>query len=73
MCRRGAVVLLCGLLVLGCGQRDSSSPGEGLHVVSDIAERRAQFVQQSLSADVSHLLAGDREALKHLVEAAPEG
>jgi len=41
-----------------------------LHVVSDIAERRAQFVQQSLSADVSHVSAGDREALKHLVEAA---
>jgi hypothetical protein len=64
------MVFLCGLMVLGCGQRDSSPPGEGLYVVSDIAERRAQFVEQSLTADVSHLSAGDHEALKHLVEAA---
>jgi hypothetical protein len=64
------MVFLCGLMVLGCGQRDSSPPGEGLYVVSDIAERRAQFVEQSLTADVSHLSAGDREALIHLVEAA---
>jgi hypothetical protein len=64
------MVFLCGLMVLGCGQRDSSPPGEGLYVVSNIAERRAQFVEQSLTADVSHLSAGDREALIHLVEAA---
>ena len=70
MWRRGSMIILCGLVVLGCGQRDSSPPGEGLYVVSDIAERRAQFVEQSLTADVSHLSAGDREALKHLVEAA---
>jgi len=70
MCRRGVMVLLCGLFVLGCGQHDSPPPGEGLQVVSDIAERRAQFVEQSLTADVSHLSSGDREALKHLVEAA---
>jgi hypothetical protein len=70
MCRRGVMVFLCGLMVLGCGQREGSPPGEGLQVVSNIAERRAQFVEQSLSADVSHLSAGDRKALKHLVEAA---
>ena len=70
MWRRGSMIILCGLVVLGCGQRDSSPPGEGLYVVSDIAERRAQFVEQSLTADVSHLSPGDREALKHLVEAA---
>jgi hypothetical protein len=64
------MVFLCGLMVLGCGQRDSSPPGEGLYVVSNIAERRAQFVEQSLTADVSHLSAGDRKALIHLVEAA---
>jgi hypothetical protein len=64
------MVFLCGLMVLGCGQREGSPPGEGLQVVSNIAERRAQFVEQSLSADVSHLSAGDRKALKHLVEAA---
>ena len=70
MCRRGVMVLLCGLMVLGCGQRDSSPPGEGLQVVNDITERRAQFVEQSLTADVAHLSAGDRQALQHLVEAA---
>jgi hypothetical protein len=41
-----------------------------LKVVNDIAERRAQFVEQSLTADVAHLSAGDRQALQHLVEAA---
>jgi hypothetical protein len=70
MWQRGAMVFLCGLMVLGCGQRDDSPPGEGLYIVGDIAERRAQFVEQPLTADVSHLSTGDREALKHLVEAA---
>jgi hypothetical protein len=70
MWRRGAMVLLCGLVVLGCGQQDSSQPGGGLKIVNDIVERRAQFVEQSLTADVAHLSAGDRQALKHLVEAA---
>jgi hypothetical protein len=63
------MVLLCSLMVLACGPRDGSPPGEGLHIVSDIAERRAQFVEQSLTADVSHLSAGDRQALQHLVNA----
>jgi hypothetical protein len=39
-------------------------------VASDIVERRAQFVEQSLTADVFHLSEGDREALTHLVAAA---
>lgn len=43
-----------------------------LTVAPDIVERRAQFVQQSLTADVSNLSAGDRQALEHLV-AAIEG
>jgi len=70
MFRRGAMIFLCGLMVVGCGQRDGSPPGEGLQVVNDITERRAQFVEQSLTADLSHLPEGDREALKHLVVAA---
>ncbi|MBD3871461.1 MAG: hypothetical protein IFK91_00895 [Acidobacteria bacterium] len=45
---------------------------DGLTVVSDIAQRRAQFVETSVTADVSHLSAGDREALSHLVAAARE-
>jgi hypothetical protein len=63
-------MILFGVLVLGCGQREGSSPTEGLKAVPDIVERRAQFVEQFLDADVSHLSAGDREALKHLVAAA---
>ena len=70
MWRRGAMVFLCGLVVLGCGRQESLKPGGGLKVVNDIVERRAQFVEQSLTADVAHLSAGDRQALSHLVEAA---
>ncbi|MCW8985039.1 MAG: hypothetical protein OQK55_06825, partial [Thermoanaerobaculales bacterium] len=39
-------------------------------VADDIIERRAQFVERSLTADVAHLSAGDHQALIHLVEAA---
>jgi hypothetical protein len=66
------VIVVCGLAVLGCGQRQKASPGEELLVAPDIAARRAQFVVQELGADVSHLSAGDREALDHLVAAARE-
>jgi hypothetical protein len=72
MLRRISWVLLCGLLMLGCGQPEESPPAQELIVVSDIAERRAQFVGQALGADVSHLSAGDREALQHMVAAARE-
>jgi len=41
-------------------------------VANDIVDRRAQFVETPLTADVSHLSDGDREALKHLVAAARE-
>ncbi len=70
MWQRGMMVVLCSLLVLGCGQQESASREGGLQVVSDIEERRAQFVETSLTADVSHLSDGDREALSHLVAAA---
>jgi len=70
MWRRGFLVFLCGLAVLSCGPRDGSQGGDGIAVVDDIFERRAQFVEMSLDADVSHLSAGDREALQHLVQAA---
>jgi hypothetical protein len=70
MLKRIPLMILFGVLVLGCGQREGSSPTEGLKAVPDIVERRAQFVEQFLDADVSHLSAGDREALKHLVAAA---
>jgi len=70
MWQRGMMVVLCSLLVLGCGQQGSALREEGLQVVSDIEQRRAQFVEQSLTADVSHLSEGDRQALSHLVAAA---
>ena len=70
MYRRGFTGILCGLIFLGCGQNEVSQPGGGLMVANDIVARRAQFVEQSLTADVSHLSEGDREALSHLVEAA---
>ena len=70
MWRKGFMVLLCGAVMLGCSQHDGSQDDDRIAVVGDIVERRAQFVQQALDADVSHLSAGDREALKHLVAAA---
>jgi len=70
MWQRGVVIVVCGLAVLGCGQRQPASPEEGLLVAPDIAARRAQFAVQELGADVSHLSQGDREALRHLVQAA---
>ncbi|MCK5376814.1 MAG: hypothetical protein KAJ97_07020, partial [Acidobacteria bacterium] len=70
MWRVGVVILVCGLTVLGCAPREEARSTEELTVVPDIVERRAQFVPQTLSADVSHLSEGDREALGHLVAAA---
>jgi hypothetical protein len=72
MWRRGFLVLLFGLIVAGCGRCEKPVTTGGLTVVSDIAERRAQFVETSVTADVSHLSAGDRAALDHLVAAARE-
>jgi hypothetical protein len=64
------MVFLCVLTVFGCGKVEVAPPGDGLQLVTDIGQRRAQFVEKSLTADVSHLSAGDREALKHLVAAS---
>ena len=55
MWQRGLLIVMCGLATLGCARRQTASPEEGLLVVSDIAARRAQFVEQELSADLSHL------------------
>ena len=72
MWQRGFLIMVCGLVALGCGRCERPVVTDGLMVVSDIAERRAQFVETSVTADVSHLSAGDREALLHLVAAARE-
>jgi len=66
--------VLC-VVVMSCG-RQAPGPGESgavqgdLKVAPDMVARRAQFVQQTLSADISQLSSGDRLALAHLVEAA---
>lgn len=63
-----AVVLTA--LVLGCGTRPEQPAEEGLRVAPDIVSRRAQFVPETVTADVGHLSEGDRQALRHLVTAA---
>ncbi len=70
MWQRGLLIVVCGLAALACGQRQPAPSEEDLLVASDIAARRAQFVEQELAADVSELSEGDREALRHLVQAA---
>jgi hypothetical protein len=64
---RLAIVLVVAV-TMGCGTQ--VPPSEPLSVAPDVAARRAQFVQQTLQADISHLSDGDREALRHLVAAA---
>ena len=70
MSHRAFVVMVCGVMALTCGTQDAPQPSQELQVAPDIVERRAQFVQIPLSAKVGHLSDGDREALRHLVEAA---
>jgi len=70
MWQRGALAVLCGVVVLACGQVEDVEVTTGLAVAPDIAARRAQFVDRDVSADVSHLSDGDREALRQLVVAA---
>ena len=70
MWRRVVPVLLCGLAVWGCAGPAEDVPARGLVVAPDMSARRAQFVEQPLSVDVTHLSEGDRQALRHLVAAA---
>jgi len=60
----------CGLTALACAPRETSRAENELTVAPDIVARRAQFVPEELTADVAHLSDGDREALRHLVNAA---
>ena len=64
------LTLLLVACAAGCGPRPERPDGEALWVTPDIEERRAQFVPEPISADISHLSAGDRTALRHLVAAA---
>ncbi len=72
MWQRGFLIMVCGLVALGCGRCEKSVMTDGRMVVPDITQRRAQFVETFLTAQVSHLSDGDREALSHLVAAARE-
>ncbi|MGD8439511.1 MAG: peptidase [Holophagae bacterium] len=64
-------LLILTALVAGCGGgADTAQKETGLMVADDIVQRRAQFVPETITADVSHLTDGDRQALHHLVAAA---
>ena len=67
-----ALATLAVLAVAACsGSRPpAGTPGPSLRVVPDIAARRAQLVPMPMSADLSGLDHGDREALGHLLAAA---
>jgi hypothetical protein len=73
MWRSLMVIALCAAALSACGtgeEEPAMDRSEGLVVVEDIAARRAQFVPHVLETDLSHLSAGDRQALVHLIEAA---
>ena len=70
MWQRGAMAMLCGVMVFACGQAEDVAVTTGLAIAPDISARRAQFVDREVTADVSNLSDGDREALRHLVVAA---
>ncbi len=67
-----ATIALSGLIACAPAPEPAASTPtvSALKVAPDIVARRAQFVQKELAVDVSHLAEGDRQALKHLVEAA---
>ncbi|HSL18452.1 MAG TPA: peptidase [Methylomirabilota bacterium] len=65
------VVAMLILVIAGCGApTEAPLPTPDLAIVPDIEARRAQFVPETVAADISHLSAGDREALRHLAVAA---
>ena len=72
MKKAGTVVLMLTMMIIaGCGAAPEAPETEtGLTVREDIAALRAQFVPQTLTADIAHLSEGDQEALRHLVTAA---
>ena len=64
-------MLMLTMIIAGCGAApDAPEEETGLAVRDDIVELRAQFVPQTLTAEIGHLSEGDQEALRHLVAAA---
>ena len=65
------VVPMLMLMIAGCGAAPKNpTPNADLTVVPDIEARRAQFVPETVAAEIDHLSEGDREALGHLIVAA---
>ncbi len=52
MWQRGAMVVLCGAMALACGQAEDVGVTTGLAIASDIAARRAQFVDRDTTVDI---------------------
>ena len=75
-----AVSLALGAALCGCdqGPEQTAAPAptatesaqSGAAVVNPIAEKVAAYAEVSLTADLSHLSQGDREAIVHLLDAA---
>jgi len=71
MKRTGPVVLMLTMIFAGCGATpETPETASELTIRGGIADLRAQFVPQVITADVDHLSEGDQEALRHLVVAA---
>jgi hypothetical protein len=64
-----AALLLSGV---GLGASPSPASGAGLAIAPDVAQRAARLAPTEISADLSPLGAGDRQALAELVAAARE-
>ncbi len=66
------LVLVVVAMTVGCSgpEPPEKVSADALRVAPDIAARRAQFVPETLTADVGRLSDGDRQALRHLVAAA---
>jgi len=67
----GLAVVMLTMILTGCGAT-SEAPvdNDRLVVRDDIVQLRAQFVPQTLTAEIGHLSDGDQEAMRHLVTAA---
>lgn len=66
-----AMMTMTMMLLAGCadGPEETATTGD-LTVRPDVAELRAQFVPQQITAETLHLSDGDCSALLHLVDAA---
>ena len=62
------IAMAIATLIVGCGGQEQSTPVENVELsyVDDIEARVAQFVPQSLEADLSGLSEGDRKALRYM-------